>query len=169
MTRFLLLEDDLTFSLILSGFLKKEGFEVDAVHRVQEALRALEKQPYHLLLLDYRLPDGTGLELLETARRKGFAMPAIIMTSLRDVATAVRAMRLGAFDYITKPVNPDELLMVVREALHKKEAAPAAPPEAGQTLIEGISEPARQMQAFIALVAPTDMSVIIQGDRKSVV
>lgn len=164
MTRFLLLEDDLTFSLILSGFLKKEGFEVDVVHRVQEALQALEKQAYHLLLLDYRLPDGTGLELLETARKKGLAMPAIIMTSLRDVGTAVRAMRLGAFDYITKPVNPDELLMVVREALHKKEPAPAAAAEAGETLIEGLSEPSRQMQAFIALVAPTDMSVIIQGE-----
>ncbi|MGV3505024.1 MAG: sigma-54-dependent transcriptional regulator [Adhaeribacter sp.] len=164
MARFLLLEDDLTFSLILSGFLKKEGFEVDAVHRVQDALRALEQQTYQLLLLDYRLPDGTGLELLESARKKGRSMPAIIMTSLRDVGTAVRAMRLGAFDYITKPVNPDELLMVVREALHKKEPAPAATAEAAEALIEGISEPARQMQAYIALVAPTEMSVLIQGE-----
>jgi two-component system response regulator HydG len=164
MSRFLLVEDDLTFSLILEGFLKREGFEVDVVHRVKDGLRAIEEQTYHLLLLDYRLPDGTGLELLETARKKGLPVPVIIMTSLRDIGTAVRAMRLGAFDFITKPVNPDELLMVVREALQKKEAAPLAGPTPGPALIAGTSAEAQQLQGFISLVAPTDMSVIIQGE-----
>ena len=83
MTRFLLLEDDLTFSLILEGFLKKEGFEVDVVHRVKDAIRALETQTYHLLLLDYRLPDGTGQELLEKVRLQNLKLPVIIMTSFR--------------------------------------------------------------------------------------
>ena len=164
MTRFLLLEDDLTFSLILEGFLKKEGFEVDVVHRVKDAVRALETQTYHLLLLDYRLPDGTGMELLEAIRKRGLSLPAIMMTSVRDVGTAVRAMRLGAFDYITKPVNPDELLMVVREALGKKDAAPQASPAPDTALIAGISEVAGQLQEYIALVAPTELSVIIQGE-----
>jgi two-component system response regulator HydG len=164
MTRFLLVEDDLTFSLILEGFLKKEGFEVDVVHRIQEGIRAIAEKTYHLLLLDYRLPDGTGLDLLEAVRKKGLPVPAIIMTSLRDIGTAVRAMRLGAFDYITKPVNPDELLMVVREALQKKEETPQAAPAPVSPLITGISAIALQLQDFIALVAPTDMSVIIQGE-----
>jgi two-component system response regulator HydG len=163
MTRFLLVEDDLTFSLILEGFLKREGFEVDVVHRVQEGIRAIAEHSYHLLLLDYRLPDGTGLDLLEAVRQKGLPVPAIIMTSLRDIGTAVRAMRLGAFDYITKPVNPDELLMVVRQALQKEEA-PKTDPAPASPLIAGISAVAIQLQDYIALVAPTEMSVIIQGE-----
>src|SRR5690606_19199397 len=108
MPNILLVEDDTTFSQILEGFLKKHGHEVDAVYNVKNGVRSLEKKEYDLLLLDYRLTDGNGLEVLAAARERDIQAPAIIMTSFNDVRTAVQAMRSGAFDYITKPVNADE-------------------------------------------------------------
>ncbi|MDB5262565.1 MAG: sigma-54-dependent Fis family transcriptional regulator [Adhaeribacter sp.] len=164
MARFLLVEDDLTFSLILEGFLKNQGFEVEVVHRVKDGIKYLTSQTYDLLLIDYRLPDGTGFDIMEAVRARNLPTPIIMMTSFREVGTAVRAMRLGAFDYITKPVNPDELLMVVQEALNKKEAPAVAPETSSPLLIQGHSEASEQLYGFISLVAPTEMSVIIQGE-----
>ena len=164
MARILLVEDDLTFSLILEGFLKNQGFEVEVVHRVKDGIKSLASQNYALLLIDYRLPDGTGFEILEAIKAGKLSTPVIMMTSFREVGTAVRAMRLGAFDYITKPVNPDELLMVVQEALQKKEASPTAPETQTPLLIQGQSDASKQLYDFIDLVAPTEMSVIIQGE-----
>ncbi|MFC5269928.1 sigma-54-dependent transcriptional regulator [Adhaeribacter terreus] len=165
MIRILLVEDDLTFSLILESFLQKQGFAVEVCHQLKDAEKALSLTKFNLLLLDYRLPDGTGQELLEKVRLQNPKLPVIIMTSFRDVRTAVQAMRSGAFDYITKPVIPDELLLVVRQALQKKndtvsEAKTAEKP----AFIKGYSPVSEQLHRYIELVAPTEMSVIIQGE-----
>jgi two-component system response regulator HydG len=95
--------------------------------------------------------------------------PAIVMTSFNDVRTAVSAMRSGAFDYITKPVNPDEFLLVLNDALSKKanhtNPAPAKPsPAKAPAFIEGKSAASQKLLSHIKLVAPTDMSVIIEGE-----
>ena len=120
MAHILLVEDDTTFAAILENFLKKKGFEVTAKYSVKSGIAALKKDVFQLALLDYRLGDGIGLEVLEALQEQGQFIPSIIMTSFNDVRTAVKAMRQGVFDYITKPVNPDELLMVVNEALAGK-------------------------------------------------
>ncbi|MDQ3394096.1 MAG: sigma-54 dependent transcriptional regulator [Bacteroidota bacterium] len=165
MAKFLLVEDDLTFSLILEGYLKNQGFSVNIVHRLKEGIKAVESQNFNIILLDYRLPDGIGFELLQVLRKKNLHIPVIMMTSFHDVRIAVQAMRLGAFDYITKPVNPDELLMVVKEALFKKgEPSIAIEKNENAHLIEGKSDAAKQLLNYINLVAPTDISVIIQGE-----
>src|SRR5690606_29091926 len=100
-------------------------------------------------------------------------VPSIIMTSFNDVRTAVNAIRQGVFDYITKPVNPDELLMVVNEALEGKSAERLnTASHAGRgsrgtpslDFVEGTSRAARKLHEYIALVAPTDMSVLIRGE-----
>ncbi|MGY0038814.1 response regulator [Pedobacter sp. NJ-S-72] len=70
--------------------------------------------------MDYRLPDGTGLDVLAHLREHSLNYPVVIMTSFNDVRTAVKSIQLGAIDYITKPVNPDELLMIIRGSLEKK-------------------------------------------------
>ncbi|WP_207534283.1 sigma-54-dependent transcriptional regulator [Desertivirga arenae] len=166
MANLLLVEDDATFSELLQGFLQKKGHTVDTASKVKNAEKMLEQKAYNLLLLDYRLPDGTGLDVLSSAKSNGLNIPGIIMTSFNDVRTAVRAMRFGALDYITKPVNPDELLMAVNEALGKKinkeqqlveETSPVE-------FIEGNSAASVQLNSYIKLVAPTDMSIIIQGE-----
>jgi len=165
MPNILLVEDDTTFSQILEGFLKKHGHEVDAVYNVKNGIRSLEKKEYDLLLLDYRLTDGNGLEVLNATKERGMHIPAIIMTSFNDVRTAVKAMQAGAFDYITKPVNADELLLVLNEALNRKDDnAPAAQQKVLSGFLEGNSEVSKKLYEYIKLVAPTDMSVIILGE-----
>jgi len=162
MMRILIIEDDLTFCQILEGFLTKNGFDVHVQHDVKKSIQLLDRQSFDLLLVDYRLPDGTGLDVLAHIREKGMSYPLIIMTSFNDVRTAVKSIQLGAFDYITKPVNPDELLMIINDALGKKKTIASSIEHADA--IKGKSAIADKLYEHINLVAPTDMSVIIQGE-----
>ena len=173
MARILLVEDDTTFASILENFLKKKGFEVVVKYSVKSGIEALKDGTFHLILLDYRLGDGIGLDVVEALRQEGRVIPSIIMTSFNDVRTAVKAIRQGVFDYITKPVNPDELLMVVNEALEGKSADRVASisrvrddsaEDPDLDFVEGTSTAARKLHEYIALVAPTDMSVLIRGE-----
>ena len=161
MPTFLIVEDDSTFAQIIEGFLIKSGFDVLLASNTKQAYKFIDQQAFDLFLVDYRLPDGTGLDILKYAREKGIATPVIVMTSFNDVRTAVKSIQLGAFDYITKPVNPDELLMVIKNSLTKEKETPAATDD---NFIKGKSEIAEKLHEHIALVAPTDMSVIIQGE-----
>lgn len=110
------------------------------------------------------MPDGIGVEVLTHVRDLGLSIPVIIMTSFNDVRTAVKSMQMGAFDYITKPVNPDELLMVIKNSLTKKEFKNTKEKETDSDFIKGKSAIADKLYEHINLVAPTDMSVIIQGE-----
>lgn len=109
----LMVEDDLTFSTMLSTWLRKKGFEVRTASSVGTAIKLL-RQPEgnapQLVLSDLRMPDHDGLYLLRWLRTQGMNTPFIIMTSYADVQNAVEAMKLGANDYISKPVQPDLLL-----------------------------------------------------------
>lgn len=165
MSRILLLEDDITFAGIVSGFLKRKKYTVNHAVNISNASKIIAEEPFDLFLLDYRLPDGNGLEFLEKARKAGVSTPTIIMTSLNDIRTAVKAIRVGAFDYITKPVNQDELLMVIHDALNKQSPEKQNDPiPAHSNYIEGSSEASAQMLRHIALVAPTDMTVLLIGE-----
>jgi len=161
MVSVLIIEDDSTFAQIIEGFLTKNNFEVTTVSNVAKALKLLAHEDFQLLLIDYRLPDGTGIDVLNHRREAGLNVPAIIMTSFNDVRTAVRAIHLGASDYITKPINPEELLMVINNALQKK---PIAKNTTDSNFIRGKSDVANKLYQHIDLVADTDMSVIIQGE-----
>lgn len=164
MAKILIIEDDLTFSQILEGFLTKHGHEPTAVNEVKKSLKLSAEQNFDLFLVDYRLPDGTGLDVLSHIRGMGMTQPVIIMTSFNDVRTAVKSIQLGAFDYITKPVNPDELLMIINNALGKKEKPATVNSIEHADAIKGKSSIADKLYEHINLVAPTDMSVIIQGE-----
>lgn len=164
MAKILIIEDDSTFSQVLEGFLTKNGHAPLVVNDVKKAYKITDQQSFDLLLIDYRLPDGTGLDILSHVLEKGLAQPVIIMTSFNDVRTAVKSIQLGAFDYITKPVNPDELLMVIKNALGKKEKDRSAASVEHTDAIKGKSSIADKLYEHINLVAPTDMSVIIQGE-----
>ena len=165
MARILVIEDDLTFSRILEGFLSKNSFTVAVCHKGQDGLKSFGSDPFDLVLLDYRLPDMTGMDVLAEIKKVSLHTPVIIMTSFSDIRTAVKAMKMGAFEYITKPVNPDELLMLVQTAL-KKEKSTTAPEKTVLTkqFVEGVSETSRKLFDYVRLVAPTDMSVIIEGE-----
>ena len=181
----LIVEDDLTFSTMLSTWLRKKDFEVNAVSSVSAAVKALtqtDKETPQLVLSDLRLPDHDGLYLLAWMRKQGFAQPFIVMTSYAEVQNAVEAMKLGATDYISKPIQPDLLLQKMKEALRSASLSSlptttiqskvenvTATPSASSTSetshpgIEGHSPVAQDLYRLVALVAPTPLSVLING------
>ena len=125
--RILIVDDDITFALMLRTWLSKRGFGVGTASSVAAARTALAAGGFSLVLSDMRLPDEDGIALLQWMAGAGVAAPVIVMTSYAEIQNAVRCMKLGARDYVAKPVNPDELLKKIREALDAPaEAAPAA-------------------------------------------
>lgn len=165
MTQILLIEDDRTFSRILEGFLSKNKYTVTACYDGREGLRTFYSKSFDLVLLDYRLPDMNGLEMLAEIKKVSPAVPVIIMTSFSDIRTAVKAIKAGAFEYITKPVNPDELLMLIQKALEKgKTEEEDSSQFTGQDFVEGNSELSRKLHEYVRLVAPTNLSIIIEGE-----
>ena len=178
----LIIDDDPTFCLMLKSFLTKKDFATETAFSGAEALNQVRKQDFDVVLSDFRLPDTDGLELLENIREIKPGTPVIIMTSYADIRIAVKAMKIGAYEYVTKPVNPDEILLIVRNALNRekeKEAMPAAipaskpqqqsgnkknPPKNGFEYVEGNSVVAKRIMEYIDVVAPTNLSVIIHGE-----
>lgn len=164
MLSILIIEDDITFSLMLTTWLGKKGFDIKALSSVSDAKRQIESVNYDLILSDLRLPDGDGIDLLKWVKEKQSAIPFIVMTSYAEIQTAVQAIKLGASDYIAKPINPEELLGKIREVVKTtSKEQPASKPSEGNTYIEGHSPAARQLYDHVRLVAPTDMSVLING------
>ena len=108
--------------MMLKTWLGKKGFNVSSVSNIARAQKHIDAQPVDLILSDLRLPDHDGIHLLKWMGEKELHIPLIIMTGYADIQSAVQAMKLGAQDYIAKPVNPEELLKKMSEALQKKEA-----------------------------------------------
>jgi two-component system response regulator HydG len=163
MASILLIEDDLTFSRILEGFLTKKGYQVTTCHKGKDGLKAFESKSFDFILLDYRLPDTTGMDILLEIKKASPAVPVVIMTSFSDIRTAVKAIKAGAYEYITKPVNPDELLMILQQALKKEKVNPSVS-SATNHIVLGSSQIARELHEMVKLVAPTNMSVLIEGE-----
>lgn len=168
MKKILLVEDDITFSLMMRTWLGKKGYEVECVSSVVDAKKALLKNQFDVVLSDLRLPDYDGMELLRWMKGESLDSVLIMMTSYADIQTAVESIKLGAFDFISKPVNPDKLLEKIQEALsmNSEEQGEKTKPNRekdGPVHIEGKSEKAKVLHEYIRLVAPTSMSILING------
>ena len=165
MLSILIVEDDITFSLMLTTWLGKKGFVVRSSSSASDAKRRLGEEAFDLVISDLRLPDSDGIDLLKWLKSTHPSLPLIMMTSYAEIQTAVQAMKLGAADYIAKPLNPDELLGKIKELVRVEEKAPARVPvsSAPDLYIEGQSQAARQLYEHVRLVAPTDMSVLVTG------
>ena len=149
----LIVEDDITFSLMLTTWLGKKGFEVKALSSVSDAKRQIESVSYDLILSDLRLPDGDGIDLLKWVKEKYASLPLIMMTSYAEIQTAVQAIKLGASDYIAKPLNPEELLSKIREVVKTPAVGHTSAKKSpeGNTYIEGQSPAARQLFDHVRL------------------
>lgn len=172
----LIVEDDITFGLMLKTWLGKKGFDVETASNIARARKLLDTRPFNLILSDLRLPDSDGISLLQWMADKKMDLPLIIMTGYADIQTAVQAIKNGAKDYIAKPVNPEELLKKIKEVLSvvqhpsepvsphskTKDILPPTTP-APPHFLEGESEAAKQLFDYVRLVAPTNMSVLING------
>jgi DNA-binding NtrC family response regulator len=115
--RILLVDDDTTAVELLSEVLAEKRFSVDTACRVDEAVGKLKTQRYHALVTDLKMPEKSGMELLEYAVRYCPEMPVIMLTAYGTIQTAVEALKSGAFDYIAKPVQVDELALAIEKAI----------------------------------------------------
>ena len=168
MKHILIVEDDTTFAVMLQTWLSKKKFSVASVSGIAAAKKTLIESSVDLVLCDLRLPDGDGIDLLEWVSNRNVNVPLIVMTSYAAIPSAVQAMKLGARDYISKPVNPADLLQKINEVFNagvktgKQIPVSESVPEETNYL-EGQSEAARQLYTYVKLVAPTSMSVLING------
>jgi two-component system response regulator HydG len=186
MQRILVIDDDPDMCLLLRRFLQRHNFEVADVTSGKKAIAWLEQNVPDLILCDLRLDDMSGREVLAAVKDKWPKLPFIIITGYSDIKTAVEVMKLGAYDYVTKPLFPDEILVTIKQALSSKDAPaekteetsgvkddasrkPATAPAAFQSgqYIFGNSLPFQQILKQIDLVAPTNYSVIIYGESGS--
>jgi two-component system, NtrC family, response regulator HydG len=176
MKQLLLVEDDLTYSRIVKTFLEKNNFSVQTCVKVKDAQQLLLNQPFDLIIADFRLPDGTGMELLQWSKSKFPETHVILITHYSDIRIAIKAMKLGAFEYITKPINPDELLATVKESLAQpkviednisaieEEKPSSASRRPAFSYVVGNSPMAEKLENHIKLVAPTDLSILVLGE-----
>ena len=183
----LLVEDDVVFSKMLSRFLERNGYDVIGCYSLEEAEKNLTPA-IKMIFTDLRLPDGDGINFLKQVKDIFPNLPVVVMTSYAEVSTAVEAMKLGAFDYISKPFQQEDVLNVIKNAQNTVFSTPK--PETVETAaplsktdhsspakmikapkvteenpyIEGVSPASKKLSKFINLVAPTDMSVLIMGE-----
>ena len=116
-SKILVIDDDNDMCLLLNRFLTRQGFEVATVNTGAAAQDWIKKNEPLLVLCDFRLDDITGAEMLVKIRERYPAVPVIIITGYSDVKDAVEVMKMGAYDYVTKPLFPDEILVTIRKAL----------------------------------------------------
>lgn len=170
--RILIVEDDVTFGTMLKTWFSKQNWETSWVSKVEMAKSEFNNSDFDLILSDLRLPDGDGIILLTWLRENNIMTPFIIMTNYSDVQTAVLAMKLGAFDYLQKPINPallqqkiDMALSVIPSNENKKENVKIKELDRdSKDVVKGKSSNMQRIYTHINLVAPTKMSVLILGE-----
>ncbi|CCH55480.1 two component, sigma54 specific, transcriptional regulator, Fis family [Fibrisoma limi BUZ 3] len=191
MEKILIIDDNNDICLLLERFLSKQGYKTASAQRGEDGLILLRKEPFELVICDFKLPDIDGLEMLRRIKVLNPATAVIIITGYSDVRVAVQTVKHGAYDYVTKPLYPDEILYTIKGALERRsqslsasassssataspatvaaKAAPKAAPKTplapnGKRFIFGKSRAAEQLQKHVELIAPTNMSVIITGE-----
>lgn len=169
----LIIDDDVDICALLKRFFERKGYLIDTAFTAKEGISLSEKNTYDLILTDFRLPDIDGLEVIKSLKSTHPRRPVIVITGYSDVKQAIEAIRLGAEEYVTKPIYPEEILLHVQKALQKQNQ-PSAPPKTEKRkeqledrsfdYILGSSHEANRVQELIELVAPTDMTVVILGE-----
>jgi DNA-binding NtrC family response regulator len=166
----LVVDDDESVRLLLSDVLGEAGYEVHAVEDGQAALHALDERPVDVVLLDLHLPRVSGLNVLAALPSLRTDARFVVMTAFGTIDSAVEAMRLGAYDYIRKPFDEDELLLLVARALQdvrlRREVVrlKSASVDFARQAMVGRSAPMQRLQRLIERVAPTRANVLITGE-----
>ena len=160
----LIVEDDASFGVMLQTWLRKNEYEVVLATHYAQAKKEIASKSFDLILTDLRLPDGDGILLMTWVREQLKShVPFIVMTGYAEVQTAVSAMKLGAFDYLKKPINPSLLEEKIQAALESEQ-----PEETlfrpKKVMVKGTSEAIQRLYKHVELVAPTKFSVLILGE-----
>jgi len=180
MKKILIIDDEVNVGLLLSKFLTRNGFDVTTAATGLSGMEFLKNSSFDLVLCDFRLEDTDGREMLKNIKTQYPKTGVIIITGYSDIKMAVELIKMGAYDYITKPLYPDEILNTINKAFEThhalvedqepaavtrsangKEARRAAP---NNEFVVGTSKASKELLRQIELVAPTNYSVIILGE-----
>ena len=168
MNKILIIDDDLAFGQMLKNYLIRNQYTVNVLHSPHEVKPHIRKHFYDLVLTDLRMPDFSGMEIIRMIRQESMKTKIIMMTGYADIRTAIQSIKQGAFNYIPKPFQPQELLNMIREALEStgkgSNQTSAAKNDSVAGFFEGKSSPSKRLAKHIQLVAPTPMSVLILGE-----
>jgi len=171
MKKILLVDDDKDMRDILSSLISSEGYETITAGDGRKALKEISAHSPDLVLLDIRLPEMDGMKVLEEIKKIDKNLPVIMLTAYEDVKGAVQAMKSGAFDYITKPFDNEEMVLNIKRALQtcylSREVENLRKILEGKRIVErflGESPPIKQILNQVKIIAPTSMTVIIQGE-----
>ena len=171
MATILCVDDEPSVGVVLEAALTKLGHTPVLASSVDEAVKAVGRQQFELIISDYRMPNGTGLDLLSALEKEGHQIPVIIMTGYSSVEHAVMSLRSGAIDYLTKPVRQETLRIAVTQALEvirlRKENETYRQELSGlrgKRQILGESQAMRRVLEVVSTVAPTRATVLLQGE-----
>jgi len=169
--RLLVIDDEPGSLKVIAANLRQDGYAVEASLDSGEGLRKLEEDGYDLIVLDYLMPKMDGMEFLRAARERRISVPVIMITAYASVKMAVEAMKLGAYNYLTKPLNYDELKLLVRQALEMRLAEKRLArlqqelnERYGFHALVGKNHLMRRIYHTIEAIAPTDVTVLIHGE-----
>ncbi|MBW2086187.1 MAG: sigma-54-dependent Fis family transcriptional regulator [Deltaproteobacteria bacterium] len=169
--RIMVVDDELIVRESLSGWLKMDGYEVDTAASADEALELLKKHRYNIMFLDNKMPGMDGLELLDSLKEEEPDMAVVMITAYGSIDTAIRAMKGGAYDYLLKPFDPNEIGMLVRKIVDYQGLAEENIILKDQirekTRLESLIGQSRAMQKVFDLildVAETDSNILITGE-----
>lgn len=169
--RILIVDDDVAFGVMLKTWFQKNSWETVLISSLEQALQVSASSQFDLILSDLRLPDGDGIMFLTYLREKKIMTPFIIMTGYADVQTAVNAIKLGAFDYLKKPIIPEVLQQKIELALTQDKADKKDKKDKEDkkdkgvaTMVKGNSPVIQRVYTHVSLVAPTKMSVLVLGE-----
>lgn len=174
----LIVEDDRNFGTMLLKWFERNGYSATLCNGMMSAQKVLSNSKmFDIILSDLRLTDGDGIMLLSWLKEMQIATPVIIMTGYGEVQTAVSAIKLGAFDYLEKPINPSILTKKIQSVFQKniipeqafisskiKKIESSNNYRDNTKIVEGYSELYRRMYSYVDLVAPTQMGVMIIGE-----
>jgi DNA-binding NtrC family response regulator len=169
--RILVAEDEKTQRDLLEGFLKREGFSVDAAANGREALQKLQENLFDIVVIDYKMPEMDGLQTLKEIRRRYMDLPVVMMTAFGTVETAVASMKEGALDYLTKPIDLEELLIILQKVIERSSLirenrelkAKLQERHTFASIVYG-SPKMEEVMGLIARVAPSQATVLVLGE-----
>jgi two-component system response regulator HydG len=179
MISILIVEDDVAFATMLKTFFEKRDYKVETSFTAGDAFKKMKNTSFEVVLTDVRLPDSDGLEVLLEVKSNYPSTQVIVMTNYAEINMAVKAMKNGAFDYVSKPFRPESILQTIENALNQKalkgndklqeEVLPKKKQkvivsDSSSEFVKGVSDAAIKLNDYIELVAPTNMSVLIMGE-----
>lgn len=165
MSKVLIIDDDSYINNILVNYLNQKGFYAEGTLSGANGLTLLKEKAFDVVLCDYRLPNTDGYEVLKSIKKLNPDLPVIVMTAYADIKISVKLIKSGAFDYVSKPIQPDEIVLLIQKAVLKGKKS--SQPELSNGFITGTSEKIKTVLEHVTIVAPTDLSVLIEGETGS--